>query len=50
MFPVAVGLGWVAVDPGDLDPGRAGSGTDAIALLMGQLVQSLERPAKGSKG
>ena len=42
--------GWVAVDPGDLDPGRAGSGTDAIALLMGQLVQSLERPAKGSKG
>ena len=38
--------GWVAVDPGDLDPGRAGSGSDTIALLMGQLVQSLERPGK----
>jgi len=36
--------GWVAVDPGDLDPGRAGSASDTIALLMGQLVQSLERP------
>jgi len=35
--------GWVAVDPGDLDPGRAGSGSDAVALLMGQLVQVLER-------
>lgn len=42
--------GWVAVDPGDLDPGRAGSGTDAIALLMGQLVQALERPVKAAKG
>jgi hypothetical protein len=38
--------GWVAVDPGDLDPGRAGSGSDTIALLLGQLVQSLERPGK----
>lgn len=54
--------GWVAVDPGDLDPGTglpAGSaiaglpglgvapnGTmpDAVALLMGQLIQTLERP------
>ncbi|WP_396099126.1 M23 family metallopeptidase [Cyanobium sp. WAJ14-Wanaka] len=35
--------GWVAVDPGDLDPGQAGAGSDAIALLMGQLVQSLQR-------
>lgn len=37
--------GWVAVDPGDLDPGAAGVGSDAIALLMGQLLQRLERPA-----
>jgi hypothetical protein len=37
--------GWVAVDPGDLDPGSAGVGSDAIALLMGQLLQRLERPA-----
>ncbi|QNI71351.1 M23 family metallopeptidase [Cyanobium sp. NS01] len=36
--------GWLAVDPGDLDPGRAAGGSDAIALLMGQLLQSLERP------
>lgn len=38
--------GWVAVDPGDLDPGPAGIGlgNDAIALLMGQLLQRLERP------
>jgi murein DD-endopeptidase MepM/ murein hydrolase activator NlpD len=36
--------GWVAVDPGDLDPGRAGVGGDAVALLMGQLLQVLERP------
>jgi murein DD-endopeptidase MepM/ murein hydrolase activator NlpD len=38
--------GWVAVDPGDLDPGPAGLGVgnDAIALLMGQLLQRLERP------
>jgi len=37
--------GWVAVDPGDLDPGsgRPG-GPDAIAVLMGQLLASLERP------
>jgi murein DD-endopeptidase MepM/ murein hydrolase activator NlpD len=45
--------GWVAVDPGELDPGglfAAGGGTssplpDAVALLVGQLVQSLERPS-----
>jgi murein DD-endopeptidase MepM/ murein hydrolase activator NlpD len=55
--------GWVATDPGDLDPGGtmiAGSGglpgmagsagaagdpsMDAVALLMGQLIQTLERP------
>jgi hypothetical protein len=54
--------GWVAVDPGDLDPGiglsadtaiaglpglRAplnGAMPDAVALLMGQLIQTLERP------
>lgn len=36
--------GWVAVDPGELDPGRGSAGSDAIALLMGQLLQTLERP------
>jgi murein DD-endopeptidase MepM/ murein hydrolase activator NlpD len=49
--------GWVAVDPGQLDPGglfpaspnaRPGQPgavpTDAVALLVGQLVQTLERP------
>jgi murein DD-endopeptidase MepM/ murein hydrolase activator NlpD len=46
--------GWVATDPGDLDPGGtmiaglAGLGgngsTDAVALLMGQLIETLERP------
>jgi len=36
--------GWVAVDPGDLDPGAAAAGSDAIAMLMGQLLQRLERP------
>lgn len=40
--------GWVAVDPGDLDPGAGARGTDAIALLMGQLLGSLERPAPGA--
>ena len=35
---------WVAVDPGDLDPGAAAAGSDAIAMLMGQLLQRLERP------
>lgn len=37
--------GWMAVDPGDFDPGRTGLGGDAVALLMGQLLQVLERPA-----
>jgi len=49
--------GWVATDPGDLDPGApalAGAplqpgmpprrDVDAVALLMGQLIQTLERP------
>ncbi|MFQ6537562.1 MULTISPECIES: M23 family metallopeptidase [Aphanothece] len=36
--------GWLAVDPGDLDPGQGALGSDAIALLMGQLLESLERP------
>ena len=36
--------GWVAVDPGDLDPGKEAAGSDAIALLMGQLLERLERP------
>ena len=52
--------GWVAIDPGDLDPGgpmvaslpglpgqSAGvvpRDVDAVAILMGQLLQTLERP------
>lgn len=36
--------GWVAVDPGDLDPGSTAIGSDSIAMLMGQLLQRLERP------
>ncbi len=36
--------GWVAVEPGELDPGRGLAGQDAVAQLMGQLLQSLERP------
>jgi murein DD-endopeptidase MepM/ murein hydrolase activator NlpD len=36
--------GWVAIDPGDFDPGSGLQGSDAIALLMGQLLQSLQRP------
>jgi murein DD-endopeptidase MepM/ murein hydrolase activator NlpD len=42
------GGGWVAMDPGDLDPGPGARGTDAIALLMGQLLGSLERPGAGT--
>ena len=43
------GGGWVAMDPGELDPSGGllptGSGSpDAVALLMGQLLASLERP------
>ena len=46
--------GWVAIDPGDLDSGGSllaglggadgGGPTDAVALLMGQLIATLERP------
>jgi murein DD-endopeptidase MepM/ murein hydrolase activator NlpD len=36
--------GWVAMDPGELDPGSALRGNDAIAVLMAQLLASLERP------
>ncbi|MFM8526079.1 MAG: M23 family metallopeptidase [Cyanobacteriota bacterium] len=39
--------GWVAVEPGELDPGRSLRRLDPVALLFGQLVQSLERPRKG---
>ena len=53
--------GWMATDPGDLDPARSlialpglggGRGTsgDAVALLMGQLVQALERRPANSRG
>ena len=36
--------GWVAVDPGDLDPGSGQrGGPDPIAMLMAQLLASLER-------
>lgn len=49
--------GWVATDPGELDPGAPALANsplqpgqpgrrdlDAVALLMGQLIQTLERP------
>jgi len=36
--------GWVAVDPGDLDPGSGARGSDAVALLVGELLRALERP------
>ena len=35
--------GWVAIDPGELDPGTALRGQDAMAQLMAQLLHSLER-------
>ena len=53
---VPQGGGWVAVAPGDMDSsssmmasgGKTGggslAGTDAVALLMGRLIQTLERP------
>ena len=42
--------GWVAVEPGELDPGRGLAGSDAVAQLMGQLLQSLERPKAQANG
>ncbi|QEY33254.1 M23 family metallopeptidase [Synechococcus sp. RSCCF101] len=43
------GGGWVAVPPGELDLAPAGipalEGSDAVALLMGQLLDSLRRDA-----
>jgi len=42
--------GWVAVDPGDLDPGKGAAGSDAVALLIEQLLQRLERPPAGGSG
>jgi hypothetical protein len=54
--------GWVATDPGDLDPARSlialpgmggggrGASGDAVALLMGQLVQALERKQANGRG
>ena len=43
---VAYGKRWVAVDPGEFDPGSALRETDAVSLLMGQLINSLERPRR----
>ena len=38
------GNGWVAKDPGELDLNPiTASGTDAVSLLVGQLMNSLER-------
>ncbi|MFM1798860.1 MAG: hypothetical protein RLZZ117_1138 [Cyanobacteriota bacterium] len=58
--------GWVAIDPGDLQPSRSGGPfpnialpglgsrpavpPDAVAVLFGQLLQTLERPATGKTG
>jgi len=39
--------GWVAVEPGELDPGNGRQRFDPVAMLMGQLVQTLERPRRG---
>lgn len=38
--------GWVAVEPGELDPGSGRQRLDPVALLFGQLLQGLERPAR----
>jgi hypothetical protein len=40
--------GWMAVDPGDLDPGSGARDSDAVALLMGELLKALERPSARS--
>jgi murein DD-endopeptidase MepM/ murein hydrolase activator NlpD len=38
------GNGWIAKDPGELDLNPiTASGTDAVSLLVGQLMNSLER-------
>jgi len=45
------GDGWVATDPGDLDLNPlTASGDDAVSLLVGQLMNSLERPDASSSG
>ena len=39
------GDGWVAIDPGELDFNPlAASGLDAVSVMIGQLIGSLERP------
>ena len=42
----SAGKNWVAIDPGELDfnPLTASSG-DAVSVLIGQLMHSLERPS-----
>lgn len=45
------GDGWVATDPGDLDLNPlTASDTDAVSLLVGQLMNSLERPEAPASG
>ena len=45
------GDGWVATDPGDLDLNPlTASGADAVSMLVGQLMNSLERPDSSSSG
>ena len=45
------GDGWVATDPGDLDLNPlTASGADAVSLLVGQLMNSLERPEAPASG
>ena len=45
------GDGWVATDPGDLDLNPlTASGDDAVSLLVGQLMNSLERPGASASG
>lgn len=39
--------GWVAMDPGNLDLNPlTATGADAVSLLVGQLMSSLERPQR----
>ncbi|MFN9546536.1 MAG: M23 family metallopeptidase [Cyanobacteriota bacterium] len=58
--------GWVATDPGDMQPAgmvpamglpglaglnpRPNASPDAVAMLLGQLLQTLERPAASKQG